>query len=60
MSKSFGIRHDALTAVKVRQMRPSGAPVGGEALPDNRQGRRIMAKLEKKAQAQVRNKARKP
>jgi hypothetical protein len=46
---------DAWIAVNVRQQRTKGSPIGAEALPDNRLGRRIKAKLAKKAAAMDRN-----
>jgi hypothetical protein len=40
--------------LNVRQQRAKGQPIGGEAIPDNRLGRRVMAKLQKKAAAKAR------
>ena len=47
---------DAWVALNVRQQRDKGSPIGGESLPNNRLGRRIMAKLHKKAVARQRMK----
>ena len=44
-------RNDQWIDLNVRQQRGKGTPIGGESLPNNRLGRRIMAKLQKKAAA---------